>query len=201
MIIHGHNKRLIHAMVFFIENTKYCYSLKLFKLLYFLDCKHFKQTGNSVTGQKYFAWPTGPIPKKLYNEIKNPSKIKDFFQIIQKEFEGYKPIQLIPKIDFNRSLFSQRQIEIMNELVVTYRNVKFKNMTSASHEKNNCWDKVFNKENKKYGLIPYEYILDNSKESISKDMVEEIDQDNKGLERAFGSMQSLDLFNENKKML
>ena len=76
MIINRDNERLIHAMVFFTKNTKYCYTLKLLKLLYFLDFKHFKQTGQSVTGQKYFAWPVGPVPTNLYDEIKNPSKIK-----------------------------------------------------------------------------------------------------------------------------
>ena len=194
MIVHRNNERLIHAIVFFTENTEHCYTLKLLKLLYFLDFKHFKKTGRSVTGQEYFAWPMGPVPKNLYNEINKPTKIKKFFQVIKKEFEGHKSIKLVPKIKFNKDLFSIRQIKIMKDLVFIYKDVKSKDMTLASHEKNNPWDKVFNKENKKNDLIPYEYALDNSKESISKDMVKEISQDNKDLERAFGSYESIELF-------
>ncbi len=191
MIINRGNERLIHAIVFFTINTNHCYALKLLKLLYFLDFEHFKQTGASVTGQKYFAWKMGPVPKKLYNEIEKPAKIVRFFQVVQNEREGLKSTQLYPKIGFKKGLFSKRQIKIMNELAREYKNIKSKDMTSASHKENSAWDKVFNKENKKNGLIPYEYALDDSKKSISKDMAKELERENKGLENFFGSSPSI----------
>ncbi|HEV7681080.1 MAG TPA: Panacea domain-containing protein [Pyrinomonadaceae bacterium] len=47
---------------------------KLFKLLYFLDFEHYKKTGRSVTGLKYFAWPMGPVPVSLKDEISHPEE-------------------------------------------------------------------------------------------------------------------------------
>ena len=48
--------RLVNAIVFFADNTKFCGKIKLFKLLYLLDFEHFRQTGKSVTGGDYQAW-------------------------------------------------------------------------------------------------------------------------------------------------
>ena len=50
MINTYHREKLINAIIYFAQNTKYCGKIKLFKLLYFLDFWHFKQTGKSVTG-------------------------------------------------------------------------------------------------------------------------------------------------------
>ncbi|WP_423905919.1 hypothetical protein [Candidatus Spongiihabitans sp.] len=40
----------MNAIAYFSRNTKYCYTIKLFKLLYFLDFEHYRQTGSSVAG-------------------------------------------------------------------------------------------------------------------------------------------------------
>jgi len=69
MIITHHREKLINAIIYFANNTKRCGKTKLLKLLYFLDFRHFKQTGKSVTGLDYYAWDMGPVPKDLYNEL------------------------------------------------------------------------------------------------------------------------------------
>ena len=47
MIITHHREKLINAIIYFANNTKRCGKTKLLKLLYFLDFRHFKQTGKS----------------------------------------------------------------------------------------------------------------------------------------------------------
>lgn len=69
MMITYHREKLINAMIYFARNTLYCGTTKLLKLLYFLDFKHFKETGKSVTGQDYYAWDMGPVPKDVFDEI------------------------------------------------------------------------------------------------------------------------------------
>ena len=59
MLIDHHREKLINAIIFFLQNTKYCGKTKLFKLLYLLDFMHFRATGRSVTGMKYYAWGHG----------------------------------------------------------------------------------------------------------------------------------------------
>jgi len=68
MLVSQARQKLIHAVVFFASNTKYCGKVKLFKLLYLLDFGHFRQTGRSVTGLDYLAWKFGPVPLALAQE-------------------------------------------------------------------------------------------------------------------------------------
>src|SRR5208337_325611 len=65
-------EKLINAIIFFVKNTKNCGKTKIFKLLYYLDFIHFKQTAKSVTGLTYNAFQWGPVPEALFNELENP---------------------------------------------------------------------------------------------------------------------------------
>ena len=184
-------EKLIHTMAFFIKKTKKCYKLKLFKLLYFLDFEHFQKTGKSVTGLEYFAWPMGPVPNSLYDELKKPKDLKKFFNLIpqsyfEPESNSEKIIRIIPKVNFDKSLFSKREMEIINKLVNLYKETQSKDMTEISHNRNGPWYRVFQKESNPQGSIPYEYILDNSSESISKEEAEEIDREEKEMKKMFG---------------
>ena len=196
VMIDRKNEKLIHAMIFFIKKTKYCYKLKLFKLLYFLDFTHFKETGRSVTGLEYFAWPMGPVPNSLYKKIKNQVKLKKFFNFVPEnfldpDFKNDKVIRVIPKTTFDKNLFSKRELRIMEELLYLYKDTKSKDMTEISHDKKGPWYKVFNKENKPQAVIPYEYILSDSSQSISMKEAKEIVRENKEMENMFGSANSI----------
>ena len=183
-------------MVFFIKKTKHCYKLKLFKLLYFLDFNHFKETGRAVTGLEYFAWPMGPVPNSLYDKINKQMELKKFFKFIPEsfldpDFKKDKVIRIIPKVKFNKKLFSKRELRIMENLIYLYKDIKSKDMTEISHDRKGPWYKVFKKENKPQKEIPYEYILDNSSQSILIEEAKEISQESKAMENTFGSTSSV----------
>lgn len=72
MFVTYEREKLINAFIYFVRNTKRCHKLKLFKLLSFLDFEHYRQTGRSVTGLRYDAWPMGPVPSELDEEFKSP---------------------------------------------------------------------------------------------------------------------------------
>ena len=55
MIIDHRREKLTQAVVFFGHTMRKLGKVKLFKLLYFLDFEHFRDTGRSVTGLDYFA--------------------------------------------------------------------------------------------------------------------------------------------------
>ena len=87
MIITHSREKLINAVLYFSQNTKFCGKTKLMKLLYFLDFMHFKQTGKSVTDLDYFAWEQGPVPKEFFEEINNTPK-EDLNAIITIKVRG-----------------------------------------------------------------------------------------------------------------
>src|ERR1700732_4509384 len=65
-------EKLVEAVLFFSQNVKKLGKVKLFKLLYFLDFEHYRDTGRSVTGMEYVAWKMGPVPSTLHDELETP---------------------------------------------------------------------------------------------------------------------------------
>ena len=178
-------EKMIHAMIFFVENTKNCYKTKLFKLLYFLDFEIYRKTGRSVTGLQYHAYPRGPVPIELFNMIEK--KDRDLY----KAFEIVKSnnIKFTPKIPMDKDVFSINEMKAMKTFAEIFKDEKANEMIEISHGKGKFWDRVYNQEGKKKGLIPYHYILEDSrhlKDTISKEEALEREQDDKAMMLNYG---------------
>src|SRR5438046_2822902 len=114
MIITHEREKLIQAINFFARNTRKFGKVKLYKLLYFLDFEHFKLTGRSVTGLVYYAWPKGPVPVALHNEIDNPQE--DLRQAIDFDTRNVRDgwmLKVTPKVEFSDRHFSKRELAIL----------------------------------------------------------------------------------------
>lgn len=159
MLINHDRKKLINAMVYFAKNTKYCGKTKMFKLLYLLDFEHFKEIGRSVTGLNYVAWDNGPVPKKLYNEMKAPRRdLTDKISIDPIETEHEKPLMLnSPRTDFDPSHFSKRELRLLDEVSEQCRDLKAHEISELTHSKKAPWHQVYEVEGNKNGKIPYKY--------------------------------------------
>src|SRR3990170_4026398 len=73
-----YREKLLQAILFFATNVHYPSKVKIFKLLFFLDFEHFNETGKSVTNLKYYAFPFGPVPGDLHDEIEELKVPGDF---------------------------------------------------------------------------------------------------------------------------
>jgi len=159
MLISHEREKLLNAAIYFAEKTEKCGVTKLFKLLYFLDFEHYKQTGRSVTGLEYYAWKMGPVPEEFYEELPAPEpdlaqKIK--CQPVQTQFEN--PLMLIiPKAKFDNSHFSKRELSLLNHLAVEFKHHTADQMIEATHVPTLPWFRVYVVEGKHRGHIPYEY--------------------------------------------
>lgn len=158
MIIERHREKLLNAIIYFVGNTEYCHKIKLFKLLYFLDFDHFKQTGRSSTGTEYSAWPKGPVPRDLYYEFRSPNPDMEEIMTVEGASEGGR-LDIRPKVEFDPTHFSRRELNIMEGLAAEYRTTLADNMIEASHLENQPWHKVFEEEKRRDAIIPYEYVL------------------------------------------
>ncbi len=159
MLISHNREKLINSIIFFSKNTAHCHKAKLFKLLYFLDFEHFKATGRSVTGLSYFAWPMGPVPTSLYAELDSPSPDLAQAVSITIESNSFGKLLIRPTEEFNASIFSKREIKLLNQLSKEYKASLAEDMIEATHLENAPWDRVFNKEGNPQAAIPYEYAL------------------------------------------
>src|SRR5690625_2433225 len=111
-------EKLINAIIYFTRNTRHCYKTKLFKLLYFLDFEHYKDTGRSVTGLTYYAWEMGPVPRDLYHELKHPGDdLRDRIALEEKQLhDGKRMLDIQPQAQFDGAHFSNSELRMRQEL-------------------------------------------------------------------------------------
>lgn len=161
-VLKDHSReKLLNAVAYFVQNTKPCGKTKLYKLLYFFDFQHYTETGRSVTGLEYYAWPKGPVPRALHEEIALPAQ--DFAAQFTVENlvlrNGNEMLKLTPTKPFDPSHFSKREVRILEALAKEFRTSTADQMIEATHVENLPWHQVYEKEGRRQELIPYELAL------------------------------------------
>jgi uncharacterized phage-associated protein len=182
MPVYHHREKLLNAIIYFANHTKYCGKTKLYKLLYYFDFNHFKETGRSVTELEYYAWDYGPAPSQLHNELQNPPQdIRDHITLIgmADSFQGVKA-----KKHFDRKHFTKREMRLLEQIAQIFRDAKAEDMVEASHEDDKPWD-ITKKTKGMYKPIDYLLALDNSAKSITLEEAKEHIKDRTQLESAF----------------
>lgn len=166
MLNQHHREKLIQAAIFFIQNTQSCQKTKLLKLLYLLDFEHYQQVGRTVTGLKYQAWEKGPVAPAVYEEIEAPSD--DWQQHIEVIFNptGYQNAtptwDLKAKTDFDPSLFSKRELILLEEIARKYRYATAESLIRLCHDTapwNIPWKKAWEEEGRQFGELDLSLFL------------------------------------------
>lgn len=176
-------EKLFHTIAFFVENTKACHKVKLFKLLYFLDFEIYRQTGRSTTGMLYFAWPMGPVPVRLHEDIEAPpADMRAAFVIRPAPADDpYSGLTIRPRMKFDESLFTRREMAEMRRLAEIHRTVTGDMMKLASHERGLPWRQIYEVEGRHQELIPYDLILDDRPDSVTKERADEIEREGRAV--------------------
>jgi uncharacterized phage-associated protein len=174
-ILTNHNReKLLNTLVYFSKNTRSCGKTKLFKLLYFLDFIHFRETGKSVTGLNYYAWEKGPVPQDLFFELVQPdADLKETVALLkQSGDEDDKICRVIAKKPFDPKFFSKRELKIMGNLAFVFQDALAKDMVEITHLAGTPWDKTI-KEKGYRKRIDYSLAVDGSKGSLSPEEISE----------------------------
>jgi uncharacterized phage-associated protein len=160
MLITHEREKTINAIVFFAQNVRRLGKIKLFKLLYFLDFAHFRETGRSVTGMEYQAWKMGPVPAALAEEVDAPEPdLCDKVTFRETRTRGRPMLKIESAAKFDPTHFTPRELRLMEKLAKEYRDANAEDMIEATHLENLPWHKVYVEEGKVRGNIPYEYSL------------------------------------------
>jgi uncharacterized phage-associated protein len=167
MIVNRQQAKAIHAIIFFTRNTSVCFKKKLFKLLYLLDSEHFQKTGRSVTEFEYAAFPMGPVPVVLHEQmVAGKGELIENFSIIREylgtndEGSDIEGISLEGKIEFEPKYFSDRQLELLNNLCDRFYLSTGKEMEEFTHKEEFAWYRVWRHGKGNREKIPYELVLD-----------------------------------------
>ena len=182
MIITHHREKLINAIIYFANNTKRCGKTKLLKLLYFLDFRHFKQTGKSVTGLDYYAWDMGPVPKDLYKELDGMKPdLKSAIKELPKE--GFQKIS--PKKKFDDDYFSKRELKLLKDISFIFHDAKADDMIESTHLVNEPWDRTL-KEKGMFAKIDYMLSIDSIDNSLLANEAKERQEEISEMHKIFG---------------
>jgi Protein of unknown function (DUF4065) len=140
MIVSHNLEKLINTVNYLAQQTKYCGKIKLIKLLYLLDFEHFRQTGRSVTGLDYHAWRMGPVPVDFYQEWDDLAPdLVDAITIVPKQVIDYVREEVTPRKSFDDRHFSKRELRIMENLAVRFRDDYSRPASTAAHMPATTW--------------------------------------------------------------
>lgn len=159
MLITHEREKLIEAVAFFAANVRKLGKTKLFKLLYFLDFQHYRDTGRSVTGLHYSAWKMGPVPVSLFEELE-PGVLWDGKVAFESKSWGGGEM-LTPKAlsAFDPKHFSRREIALLQGLAKDFRDADAETMIEKTHLENSPWHQVWEVQGARQAPIPYELAL------------------------------------------
>lgn len=156
--------KLINSIIYFVRRTRHCHTLKLFKLLNFLDFEHCRQTGFGVTGLQYKAWRDGPAPSEFWHELDSPGRdLADAvaIQTVRDDVTGeVRRRDFRPRRAFDSSHFTPRELEIMETLAEFFRDLRAEDMSVFSHARELPWVKIYRGGQGDGHIIPYELALD-----------------------------------------
>lgn len=125
-------ERLIQMVMFFTQLGEW--KTKLNKLLFYSDFLAFKELGRSISGTRYVRGSYGPIPdqyQQLFAALLENARL-----IAREEFSSDdRPVEkLVANKAFDRSLFSKRELEILEFIYNFFRNKSAKETVDLSHE-------------------------------------------------------------------
>lgn len=184
-------EKLLNAIIFFTKNTRNCYKLKLFKLLFYFDFQVYRETGKSPTGLDYFAWPMGPVPARLHEELDAPKPdMKSALSITRVgDVDPDLPtprLQIKPRHEFDDGCFTPRELKAMQRLAEVYLEATAAQMTEVSHLPGQPWHRIYEVERRPQALIPHGLALDGKPGSISRDQEEQIAEEERAVRALFG---------------
>jgi uncharacterized phage-associated protein len=163
MLICRDREKLINAVVYFSSNTRYCGKVKLFKLLYLLDFNHFRETGRSVTGLDYRAWKMGPVPLDLMQEWEElEADMANAISIVPERDIDFIRERVVPKVAFDDSLFTRRELRLMHERSTNFADELTKPFIGFVQEECGPWAKIWDGGRGNNERIPYSLAVPDS---------------------------------------
>ena len=171
-------KKFINCVLFFAKKTdpQKLGILKLNKLLYYIDFEHYKKYGRPILGDVYIRMDHGPVPSFSYSLFNaafrdktngsDSKELRNYVEVKPNRIKDFQINTIYPKNkDFDRSLFSESELKIMEDVASTYASKSGTTMSKETHKEDTPWSKT-----PKMQRVDYDLIL--GKTSISKEYID-----------------------------
>lgn len=124
-------KKLENFIIFFTEKLGGVFETKLNKLLFYSDFIHYKLFARGISGLRYRAIQYGPVPV-------NYGTLYESFGALRKDIVeipgGYTGSVIYADREFDRSLFSDDEMETMEKVLTFFKSATSKDISSKSHQ-------------------------------------------------------------------
>jgi Protein of unknown function (DUF4065) len=109
-------------------------AVKLHKVLYYLDMRHFAQTGSAVTGATYRKRPFGPICQQLLSTIREMAN-EQLLEIRYVDFWGHRKTEYHALAREDAGVLNESELAILDEVIdfVCARN-SARSISELSHQ-------------------------------------------------------------------
>lgn len=148
--------RFAQMILFFAEKLS-PWKTQLNKLLFYTDFLMFKQHGIAMSGMRYKAIQMGPVPNN-FNSIFDYFMEQESIEVFCKSFDngGVGEQFLLPKNKkFDASLFNEKEVSILNEVLNKFAEVKTNQIIEISHQEKAWKDNESNRSMISYQLAFY----------------------------------------------
>jgi len=106
------------------------------KVIYFADTAHLHQYGRFIFGDHYVAMNHGPVPSGAYDIIKYVRGDLSWGPECQEAKEAFliKRRSVLPFVDADLNVFSDSDVECLDEAIYKYGDLSFNDLKKLSHD-------------------------------------------------------------------
>lgn len=125
-------EKFYNIILFFSQNIPKLWKTKLLKLIFYAEFLNFKQKQVSIAGTPFIHWAHGPVPKRVYALF--DILIEDYNVIeLQDVSEFYDGSIIKNKKDFDSSIFSKDELDILNFVLNKFQNYTSNQLCKLTH--------------------------------------------------------------------
>jgi uncharacterized phage-associated protein len=148
---------VVQEIIIHFSSSLQLFKTKLNKLLFFADFVSFKETGMSMTGLKYRAYPYGPVAVDIERILYNLQS-ENILEISEIPFpEGYIGEVFLPLTQRKNSILSKSQFKIIDRVIKKFATKTTTAISELSHLED-AWKE--NHESKDFISFPkYAYFM------------------------------------------
>lgn len=142
-------KKISEVILYILSQTGGVDQYHLFKILYFAEMKHIAKWGSRFVDDDFYALQYGPVPTKLYDEIKRlkTSYLSDSIKNADDDASN----TLIANRDCDEMYISKSEREALDESIRENAHLTFQQLVVKSH--GHAWMEAKDKRPNKISII------------------------------------------------
>lgn len=130
--------RKFHELLLYLakglQSQRYAGATKLNKVLFLAEAEHYRRTGRTITGERYFKRENGPAPHQLRparQELIDTGQAKLVQVSVGPGIEDEE--RLVPLREPDTSVFEVEELRVVNEILEIFADWTGRQLTDASH--------------------------------------------------------------------